>query len=155
MKKTILYIILILLYSCKDVTVTNLNKRITFLEKENDSLKKICNENIKSKLKASNLYLQPITPYFEPGKTITVEGIISEIQDYPEFEVYLMDEDGNYSLEDKIEIRKKDKNKIIFDYTPPKNTDGKLNVGFVFKLKDHVNTKITLCGFTELPVKKK
>mgnify|MGYP000947705227 CR=1 FL=1 len=150
MKKTLSYLLFISLTicSCSDKSA-ELNTTITKLKKENDSLRNILKQSEIEKIKSSQLYLIPHSLSFKANKPNTITAVISEIQKYPDFEAYYVEND-NYTEKDKIAIKRTGENEFEFNYIPKKKTvNQEVKIALVYKTK---GTKIALFGITDLPV---
>lgn len=144
-------IISICLISCNNTELEKLNRKISSLEKQNDSLINIISKSELEKAKNTQLYLIPQTFELKSNKVNTIEGILSEIQEYPEFELHYYNETNIYDDSNKIEYEKTGDNKFEFEYTPKETSaNQEIRVVVIYKVN---NSKINLFGITNAPVK--
>ncbi|WP_417353034.1 hypothetical protein [Flavobacterium alkalisoli] len=139
------------LISCNNTELEKLNHKVSSLEKQNDSLIDIISKSELQKAKNTQLYLIPQTFELKSNKVNTIEGILSEIQKYPEFELHYYNESNIYDDSNKIEYKKTGDNKFEFDYIPKETSaNQEIRVVVVYKIN---NSKINLFGYTNAPVK--
>ncbi|WP_198133479.1 hypothetical protein [Flavobacterium beibuense] len=144
-------IISICLISCNNTELEKLNRKISSLEKQNDSLINIISKSELEKAKNTQLYLIPKTFELKSNKANIIEGILSEIQEYPEFELHYYNEANIYDDSNKIEYEKTGDNKFEFEYIPKENSaNQEIKVVVIYKVN---NSKINLFGITNAPVK--
>ncbi|KGO78867.1 hypothetical protein Q763_16420 [Flavobacterium beibuense F44-8] len=121
------------------------------MEKQNDSLINIISKSELEKAKNTQLYLIPKTFELKSNKANIIEGILSEIQEYPEFELHYYNEANIYDDSNKIEYEKTGDNKFEFEYIPKENSaNQEIKVVVIYKVN---NSKINLFGITNAPVK--
>jgi hypothetical protein len=134
----------ILLLSCNSNKISELNHKINILENENKSLKTKLEKTESNKILSTQLYLMPNKIDFKLNQPNTIQGVFSEIQEYPKFEAYYLDKNDRIIENDRIEIRMIDKNRFEFDYTPKTTSNNKeIKIGTFFKIND---SKMTLYG---------
>ena len=146
--KNLLSIILItsLLFSCNN---PKLEEEIKQLKAENKTLKDSLKKTEYNKLESSQLILTPHTLAFKKNKKNTISGVFSEIQNYPEYELYMTDENYKYSESNKINFHTVKDNKFEFEFTPKTEKDETVCIAAVFKSD---SLKVILYGRTDLPV---
>jgi hypothetical protein len=138
-------IIVCFLFSCNE----NSDLRIKQLESENKKLKELINENTHKKIMNTQLLLLPENNNFGLNKKNRISLVFSEIQEYPNFELYYADEEFNYDEKNKIQVVLKDNNKIEFDFTPKSKTNNTINLIATIMSG---SGKVKLYGKLELPV---
>lgn len=138
------------LISCNNTELEKLNSKVSSLEKQNDSLINIIKSELE-KAKNPQLYLIPKTFELKLNKANVIECILSEIQEYPEFELHYYNEANMYDDSNKIEYKKTGDNKFEFDYIPKETSaNQEIRVVVIYKVN---NSKIKLFGNTNAPVK--
>jgi hypothetical protein len=138
-------LILTLLFSCNDDN----NIKIRKLEKENKRLKELIDKNEHEKIINTQILLLPHNNILKLNEKNKISIIFSEIQEYPNFELFYTDNEFNYDDKNKIKISAKDKNIIEFDFIPKSRRDNIINLVATTK-SDSGNVK--LYGTLELPV---
>lgn len=147
MKKLLpLILIALLLFSCNQ---PKLEEEIKQLKAENKILKDSLKKFEYNKLESSQLILLPHKSTLKKNQKNTITGLISEIQKYPEYELYMADENYEYDESDKVNFRTTRANKFEFDFTPKTEKDETVCVAVVFKLD---SLKVVLYARTDLPV---
>lgn len=142
---TIGFVIMCFLFSCNDKT----DERIQKLENENKKLKALIDKSMHEKIMNTQLLLLPDNVNFKLNQKNRVSVVFSEIQEYPNFELYYADNEFNYNVNDKIQIISKEKNKIAFDFIPKSNNDNVVNLVATIKSD---SGKLNLYGTLELPI---
>ena len=133
------------LFSCNKSS----DLRIQQLEIENKKLKELLNKNTHKKIMNTQLLLLPENNNFKLNKKNRISIVFSEIQEYPNFELFYTDEEFNFDLKNKIQIISKDKNKIEFDFIPKTKSNNTINLIAMIKSG---SGKVKLYGKLELPV---
>lgn len=139
------------LISCNNTELEKLNRKVYSLEKQNDSLINIISKNEFKKVENTQLYLIPKSFELKSNEVNTIEGILSEIQQYPKFELHYYNDANIYDDSNKIEYKKTGDNKFEFEYTPKETSiNQEIRVVVVYKIN---NSKIKLFGYTNINVK--
>lgn len=141
-----LILITSLLFSCNH---PKLEEEIKQLKTENKILKDSLRKIEYNKLESSQLMLLPRTSTFKKNQKNTISGLICETQKYPEYELYMADENYKYDESDKINFQITKDNKFEFDFTPKTEKDETVCVAVVFKSD---SPKVVLYARTDLPV---
>lgn len=146
MKKNItVYLIIIsflFLSSCN-------NEKIKKLEEENKILKAQIIKQKNEQTINSQIILLPESIKFKKNNKNKITLFFSEIQKYPDFDLYLANDKFEYDRKDKITYKKITENKFEFDYIPKTLNDNNLNIVAHFGLD---TLKIDLMGNLELEV---
>lgn len=142
---TIGFIVIGFLFSCSNKT----DEKIQKLENENKKLKAIIEKSMHEKIMNTQLLLLPDNVNFKLNEKNRVSIVLSEIQEYPNFELYYADNDFNYNVNNKIQIVSKEKNKIAFDFIPKSKNDNIINLVATIKSD---SGKLNLYGTLELPI---
>lgn len=143
MKKILFIINMIFLFSCNSKN----DLRIEQLEIENKKLKKIIEKAENNKIINTQLLVLPNNNYFKISGKNRINVVFSEIQEYPDFELYFADE--KFNKKEKIKIVTVNKNKIEFDFTPKSKKDNLINI---IALKKTKAGNMRLYGTLQLPV---
>lgn len=143
MKKILLIINIVFLFSCNSKN----DLRIKQLEIENKKLKKIIEKTENSKIINTQLLVLPNNNHLKLNAKNRINLVFSEIQEYPDFELYFADE--KFNKKEKIKILTINKNKIEFDFTPKSKKDNLINI---IALKKSNIGNISLYGTLELPI---
>ena len=120
------------------------NEKIKKLEEENKNLKAQIIKQKNEQTINSQIILLPESIKFKKNDKNKITLFFSEIQKYPDFDLYLAND-----KEDKITYKKITENKFEFDYIPKSLNDSNLNIVAHFGSD---TLKIDLMGNLELEV---
>ena len=120
------------------------SEKIKKLEEENKNLKAQIIKQKNEQTINSQIILLPESIKFKKNDKNKITLFLSEIQKYPDFDLYLAN-----NKEDKIKYKKITENKFEFDYIPKSLNDSNLNIVAHFGSD---TLKIDLMGNLELEV---
>lgn len=123
------------------------NEKIKKLEEENKNLKAQIIKQKNEQTINSQIILLPESIKFKKNDKNKITLFFSEIQKYPDFDLYLANDKFEYDKKDKISYKKITENKFEFDYIPKSLNDNNLNIVAHF---GSVTLKIDLMGNLEL-----
>ena len=125
------------------------NEKIKKLEEENKNLKAQIIKQKNEQTINSQIILLPESIKFKKNDKNKITLFFSEIQKYPDFDLYLANDKFEYDKKDKISYKKITENKFEFDYIPKSLNDNNLNIVAHFGSD---TLKIDLMGNLELEV---
>ena len=125
------------------------SEKIKKLEEENKNLKAQIIKQKNEQTINSQIILLPESIKFKKNDKNKITLFLSEIQKYPDFDLYLANDKFEYDKKDKISYKKITENKFEFDYIPKSLNDSNLNIVAHFGSD---TLKIDLMGNLELEV---